>query len=336
MYTVHVYPKNAYAGVSLAVTDRNAVALGDAVAWESRSGIPYLRAVDGYRVVQRIDPRLALIGGAHGGTLSIACDPARGVCPTPVEGVDYAWTYDAATGELTVDFTAHGLALLAQAVATDPSAQVVIGYRTTVTAEGELSSETLLYASHAAIAGGPGAPAPVTDRALTKWGPLAIVVTERGYPDRLIPGATFRLYGSAADAAAVTDPIAVGGVSQWTTDAQGRIDISGLRFSGFVDGLERDPADPLYRYFYAVPVSFPSGYTGSTAALRAVVESTTQAQVLNLEVWRAANPGGLPVTGGQVPWALALVAGALIGAGVLVLVRRRREQDDRDGERDRP
>ncbi len=330
LYTVHVYPKNAYAGVALGVTDHDAVTVGDAVSWLSRSGIPHVSRVDGYRLVQRIDSRLALIERApDADAVRIVCDAsrARSVCPQPVEGLDYIWAFDSASNVLTVDFTPAGLTLLARAVALDPAAQVTIDYRTTVNAVGALTNESLLYASRAAIDGGPDAPAPVGDRATSKWGPLAIVVHERGAPQHLIPGATFRLYRAAQDAAAGVNPIVVGGSSEWTTDARGRIDVPGLRFSGFVDGLDRESSDPLYRFYYAVPTSFPQGYTGSNDALRTVVDSTTDAQVVTVEVWRASG-GGLPVTGGRVPWAIGAVAIGAIGAGVLLTVRRKERRDD--------
>lgn len=332
LYTVHVYPKNAYAGVTLSVGDHDAVAVGDAVAWRSLSGIPNAAVIDGYRLVERMDARLALIGnGPDAGAVSIRCDDsrARATCPQPVAGVDYTWVFDAATNALTVDFTPAGLAMLARAVALDPAAQVALAYRTTVTADGDLTTQSLLYASRAAIDGGPEASAPVSDSATTKWGPLAIVVHERGNPQRLIAGATFRLYRTAADAASGSTPIVVGGSSEWTTDARGRIEIAGLRFSGFVDGLDRASDDPLYRYYYAVPVSFPSGYTGSNAALRTIVESTTDAQVVTVEVWRTGG-GGLPVTGGQIPWAIGAIAMGAVGAGILLVVRRRDRRDRRE------
>ena len=327
MYTVHVYPKNAHATVALSVSDHDAVAVGDGVTWLSLSGIPNATVIDGYRLVQRIDARLALQGGgADAGAVSIRCDDsrARSACPQPVEGVDYTRTLDAATNALIVDFTPAGLAMLARAVAADPAAQVSLSYRTIVTADGDLTTQSLLYASRAAIDGGAGAPAPVADSATTKWGPLAIVVHERGTSQHLIAGATFRLYRTAADAATGSNPIVVRGSSEWTTDARGRIDVDGLRFSGFVDGLDRSSSDPLYRCYYAVPIAFPSGYTGSNAALRTIVESTTDAQVVTVEVWRTSG-GALPVTGGQIPWAIGAAAVVAVGIGILLLVRRRRE-----------
>lgn len=338
LYTVHVYPKNAYAGISLTDVDHDAVALGDAVAWRSLSGIPNAAVIDGYRLVERMDARLALLGnGPDDGAVSIRCDDsrARSACTQPIAGVDYTWVFDAATNELTVDFTPAGLAMLARAVALDPAAQVALAYRTTVTADGDLTTHSLLYASRAAIDGGAGAPAPVSDSATTRWGPLAIVVHERGNPQNLIAGATFRLYRTAADAASGSNPIVVGGSSEWTTDARGRIDVAGLRFSGFVDGLDRPSDDPVYRFYYAVPIAFPSGYTGSNATLRTIVESTTDAQVVTVEVWRTSGGGGLPVTGGRIPWAIGAIAVGAVGAGILLIVRRR-DRRDRPEEPGRP
>ncbi|GAA3906646.1 SpaH/EbpB family LPXTG-anchored major pilin [Microbacterium invictum] len=329
--TVHVYPKNAQAGVVLEVSDRDAVTLGDVVGWVSRSGIPNLRDLDGYRVVQKIDPRLALVDAGTSATVVIDCGATtRALCPQLTEGTHYTRVYDANTRTLTVEFTAAGLELLARAVAGSADARVVVTYATTVLAEGEIRNEAVLYASSAAMQGGEGAPAPVSDTAMTKWGPLAIIVHERGKPETLIPGAVFRLYLSAEDARAGRNPIVVGGVSEWSTDAQGRIDIPGLRWSGFVDGLDREATDALYRYYYAMPVSFPAGYTGVKSPLQAVVDSATEAQVLVVELWRAST-SSLPVTGGQLSMGLVLAGAGMVGAGIVFVTRRRRRSASDEG-----
>ena len=325
--TVHVYPKNAHVTISLDVVDRDAVTTGDEVAWISRSDIPHTAGLSGYRVVQRIDPRLELIdSGAH---VQVRIEaPGTPAPPELVGGTHYTLTVDPATQQITVDFLAPGLALLEQAVHDNPSAQVRVDYRTTVLDEGELFNEALLYPSRASIDGDPGSPPPVSATNVTKWGPIAVRVHERGNPSNLIEGARFKVYLSAEDAMNGTNPIVIDGVDEWATDDNGMLRISGLRFSGFVDGLDRDTSDPLFRFYYVMPTSFPPGWIGVKEPLATTVFSTTEVNLLNVELWRetSGEGGGLPVTGAQMSGAI-LLGVALLGGGILLLVRRRRSRN---------
>ncbi|MBG0718426.1 SpaH/EbpB family LPXTG-anchored major pilin [Microbacterium sp. 2C] len=334
--TVHVYPKIASAGVRLSVTDHDAVVLGDTVTWTSLSGIPPRTRIDGYRVVQQISPALALVGTASDASLSLECGTTQAMCPKLVAGRDFTWAYDPARRILTADFAAAGLNALAATIGAHPGAQVKISYRTTVGGTGELTNTVVLYGSRAAIDGGAGAPAPVSDAATTKWGSLQVVVRERGVPTHLLPGAEVRVYASAADAAAGRNPLTVSGVSQWTTDDQGRVVIAGLRLSDYADGLDRDASDPLYRQYFIVPVAFPAGYMGETDAIGVAIEQGDQPRIVTILAWRSALPIGLPVglphTGGQVPWAIAIGAVALVVVGLVLARRRRRPDDDESDE----
>jgi LPXTG-motif cell wall-anchored protein len=318
--TVHVYPKNARVAIALDVIDRDAVKLGDVVEWLSRSDIPALADIDGYRVVQRIDPGLRLIDdGAH---VAVGFDVPG--APALVLGTHYTRTADPVTGRIVIDFLPAGLDLLEQVIRDHPGAQVTVGYRTAVLAEGELVNEALLYPSRASIDGGPGAPAPVSDTNATKWGPIAVRVHERGNPSHLIQGARFKVYLTPEDAARGTNPVVIDGVDEWASDTEGMLHIPGLRFSNFADGLDRDRDDPLFRYYYVMPTYFPSGWTGVKEPLRTTVTSTTEVNVLTVVLWRER---GLPITGAQSAGA-ALLGALLIGGGLLFLARRRRNRDE--------
>jgi hypothetical protein len=102
--------------------------------------------------------------------------------------------------------------------------------------------------------------------------------------------------------------------------------LHGLRFSGFVDGLDRDTDDPLYRQYWVMPVSFPAGWTGELTPQAAIVNSVTDAQIVTLQV-RQADEGaaGLLGPGGALgPGTLARTglqaSGAVLLAAVLVLL----------------
>src|SRR5699024_11199299 len=100
-------------------------------------------------------------------------------------GVDYtveAITVDGRDALETV-FTAAGI----EKLLVDTNAEVKISYDSFVSAAGEYTNEVRLFAGDAGV---------VTDTATTKFGPLRILVHEKGNPKNLIAGADFRLYTS--------------------------------------------------------------------------------------------------------------------------------------------
>ena len=316
--TVHVYPKNARAGVTLGVADENAVALGDVVHWQARADIPSQSGFSSYSIRQKIDPGLQLQGGAGGFTVALDCPS----CPPLTEGSDYDVSVDSATGEYVIEFTPAGRAALAAAIAAHPSATVTVDFDARVLSEGELRNEVSLEIGGSVVA---------SDSAVTKWGGLGIEVRERGNPSHLIPGARFQLFLSAEDAAAGRNPIAVNGVDEWTTDSNGRITINGLRFSNFANGRDLQPGDPLFREYFVVLTRIPDGYTGAKAPIALTVTSAAHIDVALVELQRSGSGGGgggLPVTGAQLT-GIAMLAMLLLGGGAMFLLRRRdRERED--------
>jgi len=342
--TVHVYPKNASASISLDVVDEDAIALGDIVHWTSTSTIPNVPELDGYLVEQVIDPNLEYTGTP---TVSISGGPEL------KPGIDYTVSFNPDTNTVSIEFTESGLRKLEEALRKDLGSEVVIEYTTIVLAEGEHVNEAILYPSRAAIDERRG----VNDTAVTKWGPISVLVHEHLNPANLIAGACFMMYASEEDARAGTNPITIDGVSQWVTDEQGRLVVHGLRFSDFVNGLDRDTTDPLHRYYWAVPVCIPPGWSWvDDRPLFGAVTDTVDYETLIFEVKRAAVPEppttpdppkpptkpdlpqppttpdppkpparpDLPLTGAQAA-GLGLFGAALIAAGALALASRRRQ-----------
>ncbi|WP_017792430.1 SpaH/EbpB family LPXTG-anchored major pilin [Leucobacter salsicius] len=335
--TVHVYPKNAKAGITLDVIDQDAVKLGDTVHWTSHSTIPLQPTLDGYMIEEVITPKLRLIGPpatlAKYVPVRINCDN----CPALAPGTDYTVTYNDATRTIIVNFLEPGLRKLEQVAQHYPGATVQVDYDTTVLAEGIHVNEAILYPSQAAIEARLG----VNDTATTKWGPLSVIVHEHGNPSNLIPGARFKVYLTPEDALAQRNPIVIEGVQEWTTDAQGRLIVNGLRFSDFVNGLDRETGDPLYRYYWAAPTHIPPGWTWiDDRPLSGSVNSEVEYQTLIFQVTKPVepsvgvdprptpeNPQGLPVTGAQIA-GIGVLAAALIGLGALLFLRRRRSGHD--------
>ena len=313
--TVHVYPKNERVGIRLGVIDQNAVSLGDTVHWRATSDVP-LQLTNSYVVRNKIDSRLQLVAGTGGFSVGLSC-----ACPPLEAGADYSVVLDSSSGEYVIEFTAAGRARLAAAAAAHPGVTVQIDYDTVVLASGGLRNEAILQIDDADAA---------NDTAETKWGPLEIIVHERGNPNHKIAGARFQVYLTEADALAGTNPITVDGLHEWTSDAQGRILINGLRFSDFVNGLNVELGDPLYRTYYVMMTHIPEGYTGVKTPIGLSVTSTTEAQVAVVELWRSAGPGpgGLPVTGGQMAGAGLLLALALGSSAFALLAARKRRSDE--------
>ncbi|MHA3725164.1 SpaH/EbpB family LPXTG-anchored major pilin [Leucobacter sp. HY1910] len=354
--TVHVYPKNQNigAGTVLHVNDEDVWACQDPVTWRPVATIPTLGAVggggaasalDGYVIQNLIDPGLKLVGNASDTTVSLtSVGGAGGAGATLVAGTDY--TVNAVTIDgreaIEVVFTAAGRQKLAAAKATDPGAEVTLGYRTVVhnDAPGEYTNEMRLLPSQAAI----DANQFFSSTASVKFGALLVIVEEKGNPGNRIPGATVQIYRTKEDAAKGINPIECGGQTSWITDNNGEVLIDCLRLSNFENGVQLAPGDPRIRDYWAALTQIPAGWTGSNEPFAMQVLSTSILTPAVAEVYltrsgdngaggagAGANgnanggetPGGLPITGGQVTGILVLAL-VLFGGGVGLMIARRK------------
>ncbi|GAA1315160.1 SpaH/EbpB family LPXTG-anchored major pilin [Leucobacter albus] len=313
--TVHVTPKTARVDVRLGVRDAAAVTCGDPVAWASLSAIPDVTELASYRVQQVFAPGVSLLGAVSDTTVEITGQPAL------VPGSDYTVAAVVVDGREALEtvFTLAGIAKLLA----DPAAELKIGYVGSVAAPGEYTNEVRVHAGDAGV---------VTDTATTKFGPLRLLVHEKGEPGNLIEGADFRLYASLADARASEHAITFAAGADLRTAADGSVTAECLRYSGFVDGLDREPGSELYRDYFAKPISYPAGWVGEDVILSGGVHSVNDPETLKAVVWkRAGEPGGpgvppvLSETGGRVA-AAALLGGVLVAVGVVAASRRRRER----------
>ncbi|MGO2140186.1 MAG: SpaH/EbpB family LPXTG-anchored major pilin [Leucobacter sp.] len=309
--TVHVYPKTASVMTKLGVRDADAVTCGDPVVWAAVNAIPAVKSLASYRVQHVLADGVKLTGTPDDTVVKISGQPAL----TP--GDDYTVSETTVDGRtaLETSFTEAGIAKLL----VNPSAGVLISFTSSVSAPGEYTNEVRLYAGNAGV---------VTDTATTKFGPLRILVHEKGHPNNLIKGADFRLYTSEADARASKRPVTVAGGTDLRTSADGLITVPCLRYSGFANGLDREPGSKLFRDYFAKPVSYPAGWTGEDVILRGSVESATEPETLRAVVWKASPVippvPGLSETGGKVA-AAALLGGVLLAVGIVVVARSRRE-----------
>lgn len=303
--TVHVYPKNAAVDVDLAVRDRDAVSCGDTVTWTSRSAIPRRAEIESYRVQQALADGVRLTDRFADIRVEITGQPPL------TYGVDYE-VHESQVGErwaFDTVFTRAGR----EKLAVDTEAQVLIRYRTAIERAGEFTNETVLHAGNAH---------PVRATTTTKFGPLKILVHEKGVPSHLIAGAAFQLFLTEADARAQRTPIVIDGVSEWRTDTDGYITFDCLRFSHFADGLDRAPGTELHRNYYAAPVSYPPGWTGEQVILVGTVTSADVPEVLRAVVWKSGPATELAETGAKMLGAVAL-GGVLVALGIVLVGRRR-------------
>lgn len=324
MYDLHVYPKNQIANAEKTTEDSEATAIGDDVVWSILGDIPVSDPIDGYKIVDELDPRLSY-DPANPAVLSL-----DGSSTTLVEGVDYTLTavQNAGAWTITAEFTAAGRAKLVTVKAADIDARVKLVIPTTVNSigDGNIENTALVYPnlpSFDITPGEPGGPLEPTDE--TKWGKVEILKHEQGDKAELLAGAQFQVFTSQADADAQTNPVTINGQDTWTTAANGVTSIEGLRQSGWADGAAVAPGEEGYQEYWIVEVKAPAGYELLAEPIKVTVgDPTTQAII---EVPNALDNGGfeLPFTGGEFNSALLYGAGSIILAGVVLMAVRRRK-----------
>lgn len=317
MYDVNVYPKNAVTTATKTVSDTSAIKLGDNIQWTITSDIPNVNPIDGYRIVDKLDPKLTYANSSvalsNGATLTL--------------NTDYTVTFDATTKTLTVDFTASGRAILAA----NPTAKVLVKVNTAVNTVGEVTNTALIYpnaASFAIAPGQPGGPVVTPPVSTTKWGSI-VLHKKDSQSAAALAGAVFSVYATQADAVAGTNPITVGGASSWTTDATGNLVISGLRYSNYANGAAVAPGQPGYQSYWLVETKAPAGYTLLAQPVETTVTSNDPSTVtVTIDNVRQNAGFQLPLTGGAGTW--ALTAGgvlALAGAGLFMVAGRRKRNE---------
>nr|WP_195969104.1 SpaH/EbpB family LPXTG-anchored major pilin [Cellulomonas hominis] len=320
MYDVHVYPKNSTTHTDKTIQDEDAVAVGDDVLWQITSTIP-VGGTDGFKMVDLLDARLTY--------KSVA---VRIGATTLTEGTHYTVTTPDVGGrtQVSVQLTAAGLA-----IANDNLGQaIVFDLTTTVVGTGEIANEADIYNNQTDIdnedpsdtTGGcePGdEDCEPTDPPVTKFGELTISKVDATNSATLLAGAVFQVYTSESDALSGTNPVTINGVSSWTSGADGKVSISGLRYSNWENGAELPAAD--WQHYWLVETTAPAGYELLAAPVQFDVTSN-DATVIDLTVENVEADAGftLPLTGGSGIALLMIGGTALIVGAIMIGARNRR------------
>lgn len=313
LYNIHVYPKNSTTTADKKVTDGGASKVGDKVTFDITGSIPNDDVISGYRITDQIDSKLNYTDTAV--TLSNGA--------ALVLGTDY--TVTEANGLVTVDFTTAGRAKLAA----NNTAKVQVKINTTVGAIGEITNKALLYPNAPSFDVKPGDPnGPiVTPEVITKWG--SITVTKVDDKGAALKGAVFSVYLTEADAKANTNPVNLGGQTTFeVVNNDGTLTISGLRYSGFANGVDIPATDANYRNYFLAEVKAPQGFELLGAPVPFIIDAATTNKSTSPSITNVPSNAGfnLPLTGAAGTTMFAIIGGVLLAAGLLLafVVRRRR------------
>lgn len=320
LYDVHVYPKNSViAPTEKTVEDADDVKLGDEIDFTIVSDIPNDDVIDGYKVVDPLDSKLDYVDGSVTVAFQNSAQPL-------IEGVDYEVI--AADGPfinadgvqetrftVSVRFLADGLLKLAA----NNADKVVVGLSTTVNTVGEILNQAYTYPNEGSsefVPGEPGGPTP--GESITKWGGLTLHKVAQDGGD--LTGAVFQVFTSAEDAAARTNPVALGGETSFeVVNADGTLSLSGLRYSDFADGGAVAPGDDGYIQYYLVEVTAPEGYELLAQPIEFTIDAATTAVGIDLEVTNV-RKFTLPFTGGEGAGMFYALGLMLVAGGALFLV----------------
>ncbi|KAM9863412.1 SpaH/EbpB family LPXTG-anchored major pilin [Leucobacter sp. BZR 635] len=333
--TIYVYPKNHTVTGSKTVDNDGEFVVGDTVTWTITIDNPSARdtttgeyfAADMLQVVDELTE--AYLTTALDGSGMTVTAPAG-----LVKGTHYEVTVvsDGGKRTVTVDFTEAGLAKLVET----PTAAVVLKLETKIEQVGVIENSARFSTSTSQTTPGeiPGTS--------MKYGSYALVKLSEGAPEESavsLAGAEFMVFTSEEDALAakagdqaaldraVRPEVTVPGYDRdagtWTTNADGRVDITGLRYSGFADGESFGESDDRYVTYWLVETQSLDGHQLLAQPVSFIVDEDSATQTAETIV-NQYDRGGfvLPLTGGTGTLLLTIGGIALL-ITVLLIARRR-------------
>lgn len=301
IYNVHVYPKNSLASVTKTVDDSAATGLGSDVTWNIAAKVPNASEGNGlnkFAITDVLDPRLSYKNATV--TLESGAEvtsPADYTVDTSVAGT------------VTYTFTAAGLAKLT------PGDTVKVAVVTTVTSLGDNSgiimNDATVYINDNNF---------TSDPAQTNWGNATIHKVAANDKSKSLTGAEFQVYTSEADAKAGTNAVAVSGEKTFASDAEGIVNIAGLR------ATENGSTTAIT--YWLVETKAPAGYTIAADVSAANPKSFTVDSDLTTDVVITVEnaqtpPFTLPLTGGSGTAMFMTVGLGLLTMAGGVAIRKR-------------
>lgn len=363
---VYVYPKNAKIDATKTVENAADLKVGDTVTWTIDTAIPRVRAnagasyiaTDAFEIhdtLQNDELVLNETAPATGITVTTPAGLVKSV--TPGDGDYDVVTDTSVAGETTYEivFTAAGRQKLADALNNATGDRVIVAIDTTVVKADVIGNAADVYPSQKAITDNTPL---TTDEVQVRYGAYQLVKksSNAALPVAQLAGAEFKVYPTLADAQTDTNAIVPVGASAgynpatgvWTTDATGRVSVSGLRYSDFADGevqtryidagagtcvdYDAGGADcavnPKFQAYWLVEVRALAGHQLLAEPVEFLVNATSAGQT-SQEIVNQENRNGfvLPLTGGTGT-AILTIGGIAILATVILLARRRRRSDD--------
>ncbi|MHC9044573.1 SpaH/EbpB family LPXTG-anchored major pilin [Microbacterium saperdae] len=325
VYDVHAYPKNGAGEVVKTIQEQQDTGLGSVVRFPVTVPVPVSNDTwTGFAIRDALDARLVPVAAAD---VAVTADGAA------LDASYYA--VDVAGQQVTVNFTAAGLAWLNQGPNAQAGTEITVVFAGTVVevGDGSITNQAELWTNNPGFDPAVRPPLP-SNEVETHWGSLEIIkrASNTSGSQGLLAGATFEVYNAVAPygadctaAVADGDPIAVDGETTFTSVAGGVISIAGL----FVSDSENPAVDALQRCYVLKETAAPAGYVLPADPFTGVavrIGETTTADNADIVNTQQGVPG-LPLTGanGQIILITAGVGIAIVAIG-LVLMKRRREK----------
>lgn len=352
LYDIHVYPKNSITTIDKIVKDDGAQKVGDSISWTITGEIPMVAnpayksetavsetnlkffAPTAYVIKDNLDERLTpattnpiVISLVNGGTVSLDADD------------DYEIAWDSAASvagaDLTLTFTEKGLNKLGLAVSlseapADVKVQVVL--TTTITSLGDgtvgdgiIKNQAQLFPNEESVVLKTPILSPEPE---SRWGDILIEKVAVGNAARKLKGAEFQVFTSEANALAGSDAVTIDGESTFRTGEDGVVRISGLRHSDFANNAVI-AEESQWQYYWIVESKSPDGYELLAKPIRVAVTAAQQTVDTATQIENAPHNGGfeLPLTGSVGTWLFTAVGGALLIAGALLLLARKKKSN---------
>ena len=325
VYDVHAYPKNGEGSIVKSIEEQQETGLGSVVRFPVTVPVPEsAKTWTGFAIRDTFDSRLAPVATSN--------------VTVTVDGAALDASYYTVTNvgqQITMNFTAAGLAWLNQGPNAQAGKQIQVTFAGTVVAlgNGTIENTAELWPNNPGFDPSLQPPIP-SNEVKTHWGNLEVqkrAAGTTGAQGRL-NGAVFEVYNAedpyAADcstAVAAGDPVEVDGETTFTSAGTGVITVPGL----FVSDSVNPVIDAAQRCYVLKETAAPAGYVLPSNPFTAVTVKIGQTTISdNVQITNSQQEvPELPLTGaaGQI----LLIAGGAAAVAVavgLVFMNRRRAQ----------